>query len=282
MNNSIKEKVPSLLANIKKLLATLKSYCVHYWKRIASVAVIVCVLIAISIYALNIDAYKVKNIYNNCEKAGDVIFATTQDGSLLYVPINDKEAVMEQSTAVGESLYLWLETGYTVSITDDVIATNQVGLYDMLIAVVESGRTVKQDGNYISTVTGLDKVFNMMTRKWLLTEGHAMGSLSCYNENLASANVSMELVTRTEQEKVYFKLNLFIDDTGYTIYNGRILEQHEQDLPKFDAELYNLNGIVTITKNENMVEAYAKNAINYFYELALFLDVEELDTGGIE
>lgn len=264
------------------MLKELKNFCKTYALKIVLAAFAIGLVSVAIAFLVLADTLQVKKIYTTYEEAGYVIFATTQDGSLLYVPINDKEAVMEQSSASGESLYLWLETGQTVAITDDVIVTNQVGLYDMLIAVTDAGITKKENDNYVSTVTGLDNVFDLMTQQWQLTEGQAMGSLACYNNKLASSDVTMELITNKDNENVHFKLNLFVDNTGYTIYEGRLLKQNEPDLPKFNVDMYNLNGISTLSKNDNLVKAYVENAINYFYELALFLDVEELSTGGNE
>lgn len=231
---------------------------------------------------------KALEVLNSLEQDKNVIFAETQSGALMYIPINDKEAVMEASADTGESLYLWLETGQTVTITDDIMVTKQVNFYDMLRAVINRSATKdiklnashldinNNDRTYIFTIKNVKNVLDLMTNGWQLSDGQTAGSLSCYDGSL-NKDMSMELIIKTEGENTYFKLNLFVENTGYCIYNGRFLKQNAERLPQFEVDLYNLNGINTISPVQERVDDYAHKAIDYFYKLSTCLDIENFE-----
>ena len=209
-----------------------------------------------------------------CEEKNDVIFGETQNGSFLFVPINADEAALEMSGPAGESLTLWLSTGNTVTVSDDVLVTNQVNMYKMLYAVINRGQLTEKNGNYVATINDVENIHALMTEDWRMSEGQVLGSLSCYDEDLTS-DMSMELIVSKDGEDVYFDLNLFVDNTGYKLYRARFIEQ-SAELPSPDIELYNLNGVNTLSADQNAKDAYAQRVIGYFYKLAVYLDVEEL------
>lgn len=266
---------------VRKLLAVLSAVLL---------AGIILIIIAIAFIAFE-KAYSKTDmiaILNGKAYKGNIIFAETHQGSLTYIPINEKEAVMETSSDTGKSLYLWLETGQTITITDDVIVTEQANLFDMLKAVIFKSRLIDikikngknslfgRDDTYIFYVNGVENISELMTKDWCLPEDQATDSLTCYDESL-NKDINMELIIETKDKDVFFELSLLVDDISYCIYSGRFLKQDQTHLPQFEVDLYNLNSINTAQHDQQIVDAYIEKANEYFNKLSTFLIIEDFE-----
>lgn len=201
------------------------------------------------------------------EQNRDILFIETIDGTMLYVPVSQKEAIAEATGVDGtKGLYLFTQTNNTVTISDDIMITYQSNLYTILKSIVEEGQTDLKNDAYIAKIKGTSNIINIVANKWKLSEGQTMGALSLYEIDKTD-NAQLELVLSEKSKGNFdFAVNLYVNDKAYTVYRGVALA-NSLNLP-FPPELYKYNKYAGLKTDDEKVQEYLKYVIDYFYTVS--------------
>lgn len=256
----------------------------NYNETTVIIVILTCASFLISIiidYALHNISDTAKDemqvLIDNAEENRDILFMNTINGTMLYVPINQKEAIAEATGMNGsKSVYLFMQTGDTVTLTDDVLVTKQKNIYKMMYAFFDYGKVSYKDNKYICLVSGTDKVIELIKTGWSLTEGQTLGALNNFSAT-STDNTKIELViTSSDKSDFEFAINLYVDKKAYSIYHGITINNTiEMSMP---VELYDYNSYAGLKTSDEHLDKYLQTVLDFMYEVAGKLNLDKLES----
>lgn len=252
-------------SNVDKVKKILK-----YWPVGASVIVVGLLTVLLISLARIGGAQEAKEYITTVKGNRDILFMNTINGTMMYVPVSENEAIAEATgNSGGKGYYLFTLLGDTVTISDDFMISKQQNMYDMMFSMLEVGLTVKKDDKYITTISNTDLIMKLMTEKWGLTEGQTMGALNNY-EALSSDDVQLELILKPgESEHFEFAINIYVEDKVYAIYTGiSIANDINKAIPH---ELYNYRTYEGLSTGDERAAGYLQTMSDYFKEIAVLI-----------
>lgn len=238
---------------------------------LCTLLIVITALFICSKAGLNEARGYIETIKNN----RDILFMNTINGTMLYVPVSEDEAIAEATgTNGGKGLYLFTQMGDTVTISDDILISKQQNICDMMLSIIETGWTVKEDDRYITEIKGTSKIMELMTEQWGLSEGQTLGSLNNYGA-VNSDKVRLELIVKPDELKhIEFAINIYVDEKAYSVYQGISLAN---DIQKpFPPEIYNYRQYEGISTDDERLENYLKTVIDYFKTVAEVINVNDI------
>lgn len=209
-------------------------------------------------------------LVNTAKQNRDILFAETIDGTMMHVPVSENEAIAESTGTNGsKGYYMFTRLGDCVTITDDILISQQQSLYDMMLSMLDSGVTVVKDDCYVTTIRKTDKIMQLMVKKWGLTEGQTMGALNNYGAT-ETDNTHLELIVKPNNVTHFeFAINLYVEDKAYAIYNGiSLANDAEKSIPH---QLYDYRKLEGISTSDERAKEYLTEFTDYFKEIAVLI-----------
>ena len=196
------------------------------------------------------------------------LFSETIDGYMLSVPINDKESIAEFTSLKSKGFYLFTQMGTCVSISDDIMVSQQHDLYNMMIDIINNADHVyNNDGTNCADITGTSNIMRTMVDNWGLTEGQTMGSLSVYKAT-ETDNTRLQVQLKEENNRLYYAINLYVDETAYKIYNGSSYEQPYNGPTTMDNFLYEYRKYEGLSTEDESASPYLNAVIKCFMDVS--------------
>lgn len=243
-------------------------------KYIIQSTLIVVMLLAVAVVSLLFNSgnkEQAQYIVDNAKTSRDVLFTNTINGTMMYVPVSNNEGIAEATGNNGEKgYYLFTQLGDTVTISDDIMISNQQNLYDMMLSIIKVGKTHKEEEVYITTIKGTAKIIKLLTEKWKLTEGQTLGALANYGAtNVDDARLELQ-VKSTEGSHFEFAINIYVEDKAYVIYRGVSFKNNVDKA--FPPELYAYRSYEGMRTDDARAFDYLVTMTEYFKEVAILLN----------
>lgn len=243
-------------------------------KYILQIALTMIVILGTAIIFLlcdNGNKEQAQYIINTAKSNRDILFANTINGNMMYVPVSEKEGIAEATGFNGEKgYYLFTQLGDTVTISDDIMVSNQKNLYDMMLGILENGRTTKIEGCYTTKIKGTRKVIDLLSNKWGLTEGQTMGALNTYGA-ANTDNAQLELQIKSgDMTHFEFAINIYVDKKAYVVYRGVSLANNAYKT--FPPELYAYRTYEGMRTDDARAFDYLNLMNEYFKEVAILIN----------
>lgn len=214
------------------------------------------------------------SIVNTSVENRDIIFANTINGTMMYVPVTEKEAIAEATGNNGEKgYYLFTQLGDTITITNDFMITQQQDLYDMMLSILKLGKTSYENNRYVTNMKGTDKIIDMIINEWGLTTGQTLGALNNYGATTTDDTILELIVIDLEEPNIFeFAINIYVEDIAYSIYHGLTLKN--KVYKAFPHELYDYRKLEGLSTDDERALDYLNIMTDYYKEIATLMRQE--------
>lgn len=243
------------------------------------ITVVVCLTINYFFFAKSKEKSQTIATLEDLEKKKSPIILLVDNGSMFYSPVNETEAFMiHYVNDLPNDIYFFSDDK-TISITDDIMVTNQKGVYAYLYSIINKGTVSKsKDVNTNNVITdyiieGADAIQDLLVDDWGLTTGQSTGALNVY-EAFEAKNAKL-LLSIDQTYGFEFTVVLIVDDEKYKIYDGMLMTNKDTGFEVLNPDLLDVRTYAGKAITDESLTNYRETVSNFLASLPEHYDIEQ-------